>query len=321
MRETLQSVINQTYPHLELLVVDDGSTDGTLEIIRELEGADSRVRLIQNTTNLGLVGNWNRCMELVRTEWMKFQFQDDLMMPHAIERMLDYALANSTNLVISHREYFGDHSDVKAKRMLNNIRKRQVYLADFLGGDHVISPYEMAGYLKKSFLQHNFIGEPILGLMKKDLFDRYGRFDDRLKQWVDFEMWLRIMTNESTGFIGEPLHQFRVHQLSQTSKNKSASNELGITTLDFVYLIDLLKKGRSYKMLRDLFNERFPRNLDYYANKRMLELVRKKGYEKFESKFGTEYLEDLSWSKTDAMRSRLHLFLTKYFNINLRFLC
>src|SRR3982751_3050681 len=76
LAECIESILAQTYTDFQLLLVDDCSTDATRSIAESYAAADSRVRLIVNHTNLGLVGNWNRCIELATGEWIKFVFQD-----------------------------------------------------------------------------------------------------------------------------------------------------------------------------------------------------------------------------------------------------
>lgn len=76
----LDSVLSQTYKNIEILVVDDGSTDATLKILGRYVASDQRIRLVRNVVvsnehNLGLVGNWNHCIELSQDEWIKFVYR------------------------------------------------------------------------------------------------------------------------------------------------------------------------------------------------------------------------------------------------------
>ena len=89
LRECLDSVLNQTFQDIEVVVVDDVSTDDTVSIVEEYMRSDKRVRLFVNKKNLGLVQNWNRCVDLAKGEWVKFVFQDDIIMPSCISRMLE----------------------------------------------------------------------------------------------------------------------------------------------------------------------------------------------------------------------------------------
>src|ERR1700709_90296 len=77
--ECLRSVRDQTHADFEVVIVDDCSTDGTRDVVGHHAAQDERIRLSVNAHNRGLVGNWNRCLELASGEWIKFLFQDDVL--------------------------------------------------------------------------------------------------------------------------------------------------------------------------------------------------------------------------------------------------
>ena len=86
--ETMQSVLAQTYRQLELIVVDDRSSDDTWQIVQQFrqETGDERLLVYQNDKNLGMAGNWNRCMELCRGDYIKLLCADDLIHETLLER-------------------------------------------------------------------------------------------------------------------------------------------------------------------------------------------------------------------------------------------
>ena len=98
----LASALAQTFADFELVVVDDGSADATPEIVRHYAGSDARIRVWRNEEKLGLVANWNRCVELARGEWVKFLFQDDLLEPSCLDEMLR-ASRSGVDLVVARR--------------------------------------------------------------------------------------------------------------------------------------------------------------------------------------------------------------------------
>ncbi len=71
LEQCLNSAINQTYKNIEILLVDDASTDTTWSIAKNYAANDKRIKLHRNDTNIGLVANFNKCLELANGEWIK----------------------------------------------------------------------------------------------------------------------------------------------------------------------------------------------------------------------------------------------------------
>lgn len=88
--ECIQSAISQTYTDIEIVIVDNASTDSTWEICNRFAETDKRIRIFKNETNIGPVRNWLRCLNQSRGEYGKFLFSDDLMFPRFLERTLPY---------------------------------------------------------------------------------------------------------------------------------------------------------------------------------------------------------------------------------------
>ena len=85
---SLESVLASSFREFRLLVLDDASTDGTVEAVRRLAETDSRIRIEVNATNLGQFANRNRAIQLVDTPYLKFHDSDDLMYPHCLEVLM-----------------------------------------------------------------------------------------------------------------------------------------------------------------------------------------------------------------------------------------
>src|SRR5207247_11358726 len=84
--DALQSVLAQGYGDYELLVLDDASTDGTLDVVSGLR--DAQIRIHRNPPRLGLAAHWNRCLELAAGEYVKLFCHDALLAPGGLERPL-----------------------------------------------------------------------------------------------------------------------------------------------------------------------------------------------------------------------------------------
>lgn len=89
LREQLDSVLSQTYKHLEIIICDDRSNDDTCNILREYACKDSRIKLFYNTENLGLVKNFDKAISLCSGEYIALCDQDDIWDPNKIAVLLD----------------------------------------------------------------------------------------------------------------------------------------------------------------------------------------------------------------------------------------
>ena len=219
LADALRSAIAQTYPQIEILLSDDGSTDRTLQIAEEmLKDSPFPVRILKHE-QLGLVGNWNYCISEAKGKYIKFLFQDDLLDPNCVSELVKVAESDAdVGLVFSPRNviqgdnkkpdeiHSGDLSLHSGWSILKAVQEGQSLLQDVkLFSDPI-----------------NKIGEPTTVLMRKDVFDVVGDFDVNLRQLVDVEMWLRIMTKFKIGFVDKTLSTFRLHEAQATKSNMKA---------------------------------------------------------------------------------------------------
>jgi glycosyltransferase involved in cell wall biosynthesis len=87
LAECLKSILASSFEDFEVIVVDDGSTDGSVEIARHFESLDSRIHVHLNPVNLGDYPNRNRAAELARGKYLKYVDSDDLIRPDGLEKM------------------------------------------------------------------------------------------------------------------------------------------------------------------------------------------------------------------------------------------
>lgn len=96
--EAIQSILNQTYKNLELIIVNDGSTDRTLDIIKKF--SDNRIKLINNKRNLGASESSNRGIEIAKGKYIARMDADDISLPSRIEKQIDFLEYNTDIHVI-----------------------------------------------------------------------------------------------------------------------------------------------------------------------------------------------------------------------------
>jgi glycosyltransferase involved in cell wall biosynthesis len=88
LKDQLETIVKQTYPNLEVVIVDDGSADNTVQIIQEMQANDSRIHFFQNEKNLGYNKNFEKAFSLCRGDFIAIADQDDIWEPNKIEYMM-----------------------------------------------------------------------------------------------------------------------------------------------------------------------------------------------------------------------------------------
>jgi len=101
LREAIESILNQSYTHFELLAINDGSTDSTLQILEEYAAKDSRIRVITNEENIKLIRTLNKGIDLAQGEYIARMDADDISLPNRFEVELDYLLQNPEVDIVS----------------------------------------------------------------------------------------------------------------------------------------------------------------------------------------------------------------------------
>lgn len=103
--ESIESAINQTYANIEIVIVDNCSTDNTWSILQNYQAKDNRIKIFQNVVNVGPVLNWKRCIDEAKGEYGKILFSDDLISENFIEETMN-DFDKNTSLVISSIKIF-----------------------------------------------------------------------------------------------------------------------------------------------------------------------------------------------------------------------
>jgi len=244
LAESINSVLQQTYQNYEIWIVDDQSKDDTFSIAKNFATLDSRIHVSQNVKNLGLVGNWNRCVELANGEWIKFLFQDDLMTPNCVEQFVS-KVDETTFWILCNRAYlFEGGTSSKTQNQYFKLEFKN-HFSHLFKGKNQLSQNEICQAVA-DFSNINIWGEPSCVMIKKDAFSEIGLFDSALKQACDFEFWARLGTHYPLKLIHEKLIHFRVHSNSVTMQNHN-ENEFEIFFNDYFALINQLVTSSIYK--------------------------------------------------------------------------
>jgi glycosyltransferase involved in cell wall biosynthesis len=245
IRDAIRSVLNQTVTPQEIMVSDSGSSDGTVNIIRN-EAEGTRVKLIILPTKTpGMVANWNSTIRAASGKYIKFLFQDDLLHPNCLDEMVTLAESDERiGLVFSPRELLIEPS-AENDAVTEWLLKYHNLSAAF---GELKSSQPGSLLLRSQKLLHqplNKIGEPTAVLVRTRLFGEVGLFNERMCQLVDMEMWIRLMAICHVGYIAKMLMAVRVHP--QRASNRHFDEEIDRFERDC--LCDTLRTSAIYPLL------------------------------------------------------------------------
>lgn len=202
VRAAVCSVLAQTHADLELIVVDDASTDASADVVAELAREDDRVTLLQRRRNGGAACARNDALGRVRGEYVAFLDSDDLWLPHKLERQLRFA--EVVGQPLTYTSYYR-HDEVPGA-------DPQVPPETLRATGRVVDPPGVLDY--RTMLEANYIGSATAMYDRRRLGTRY--FPD-LRKRQDYALWLSILRPGGTarGLL-EPLavHRRRRGSLS-----------------------------------------------------------------------------------------------------------
>jgi glycosyltransferase involved in cell wall biosynthesis len=247
LKECIDSVRAQTFPDFEVLVCDDQSSDGTLDYARELAEGDERFRFIPNPRRFGLVGNWNNCVQQARGEWIKFVFQDDIISPSCLEKLLAACRRENKLFGFCERDFIFEEGTAEIPRHWFTGHKQRLR-TDYQAGP-VISP-QQATRLAINDPAHNLVGEPTVTLINKKVFQELRGFDEALIQLCDSDFWCRVIVSYGAVFVPESLATFRIHSAATTVRNH-AKREFRMIHLDPLVLRYKFAFDGHFKQARD----------------------------------------------------------------------
>lgn len=247
LAECIGGIRAQSFQDFEVVICDDQSSDGTLDFTRELAQGDGRFRFIANPRRFGLAGNWNNCVKQARGEWIKFVFQDDIIAPSCLEKLLNACRRTNKPFGFCERSFVFEEGVTGTLRDWFDGHKRRLRL-DYQA-DAVIDA-ERSAKIAIHEPSHNMVGEPTVTLINKSIFSEMGGFDEVLIQLCDSEFWCRVMVNHGAAFVAEDLATFRIHAKATTALNHG-KRVFRMEVLDSLVLRYRFAFGRHFKPLRN----------------------------------------------------------------------
>jgi glycosyltransferase involved in cell wall biosynthesis len=199
LSSAVDSVLSQTFRDFELLVIDDGSTDQTLPILREFEKADPRVRLITRP-NKGLTNTLNEGLGLARGKYLARMDADDLCLPTRFEKQVAYLDAHPDCVLVGSRVLLIDPDGMPLKEMAAEATHEQIDAAHLNRGWPVVHPAVM---------------------MRLDAIQKAGNYRDEFNTLEDLDLFLRLGEIGKLANLPEVLLHYRQHFASVTHSKET----------------------------------------------------------------------------------------------------
>jgi glycosyltransferase involved in cell wall biosynthesis len=195
LKLAVESILNQSFKDFEFIIIDDGSVDKSLDLLRDFQKSDERIKIISRK-NKGLIASLNEGVGLAQGEYIARMDTDDISKIDRLEKQVKYMEEN--NLVVC-----GTWAEA----------------IDSLGNKIKDMNYPPSEKKIKSFaLLHNPFIHPSV-MFRKDIFEKVGGYRNFFKYIEDYELWTRIIFKYKTGNIPEALLYYRLHEEQITQKN------------------------------------------------------------------------------------------------------
>ena len=230
LRQRLDSVLDQTLKPFEIIILDDCSTDKSVEIIEAYISKHPQIKFIKNEVNSGSTfAQWNKGVAMAKGDLIWIAESDDAAEPIFLEMMLDCFYADSSIALA-----YCQSSKINSEGTLSGTWKSHT---DEFDSELFRTDFKMDGinYIECFLIHKNTIPNASAVVFKKILFENTGGANSQLKNHGDWMVWLQLLCIGKITFVSMPLNNFRSHHESVIAK--ALSNKEDKTFKDWYGLV------------------------------------------------------------------------------------
>lgn len=193
---SLESITNQTYDNLEIIIINDASTDDTSAVIREWVKKDRRIKSYDNEINLGIGATRTKGIQLSAGKYICWQDADDISLPNRVELQAKYLDEHiNVGVVGGYMQFFDEK------------------------GDGQIRSYDESDRaLRKTIFRYNPVAQPA-SMVRRECYEKVGYYDESYTVSEDLEMLLRIGTKYEFANVSQVILKYRQSSTSLTRAN------------------------------------------------------------------------------------------------------
>ncbi|MCS3530435.1 glycosyltransferase [Chryseobacterium sp. JUb7] len=202
-KECYDSIISQSHASWEVIIVDDASTDNSLEIIHNIIKEDPRFKVYENSSNKGCGYTKRRCAELATGDYCAYLDPDDALYPHALEWSLE-ELDDNDKIIATYSQLKFCDEKLKPKNIFNKIK--QVHNNKYFFN----CPIQISAFF----------------VFKRSAYLKTEGINPELTSAVDQDLYLKLLEVGDALFIKEPLYKYRLHPngISQSRSKQKAKD-------------------------------------------------------------------------------------------------
>ena len=259
LRESIDSVINQSYQNIELIIINDASNDKTASILTSY--SDSRIKIINNKINIGLTKSLNIGLRNSLGEFIARQDADDISMPDRLEKQLNFLMDNQHCSIVG------------SQCILIDEASREIPFPTPL------KPLSMGGIKRYVAIDNPFLHSSVL--FRKKVVTNLGGYNESFRTSQDFELWSRLLRKNIGANMPNKLIKFRIHEGSVSSglyqQIQEKSRALLISKINNIMLGNVNTFMQNISMTQQwlLCNEALFNSGNYNINKKSFNLYKK----------------------------------------------
>lgn len=254
--ETLQSIQEQTYINWEAIIVDDGSTDDTRQVVKTIVETDSRIKYIYQT-NKGLPAARNTGIKASLGNYIQFLDADDLLSKSKIELQVKYMIENLSSDISYTTAHYFKIPDVNM--LYSDINLGMVSWIPKINGS--------GNSVLEKLIDFNIM--PVnCALIKRELIKKVGFQNETLKSLEDWEYWLRCAFNGATFNFVEDINAYALVRIHSSSMSQNKGNMLNSELFMRTIINNLLHKAEMAIISKQLLL-----NLNHYKIKKVFKLL------------------------------------------------
>lgn len=198
--ESIESIINQTFQDFEFIIIEDGSNDDSLRIIKEYQNKDNRIRIIKNKENIGLPASLNRGLKIAKGKYIARQDADDISLSNRLEVQCNYMEDNpEIDILGSDNFYIDIEGNIFYERSIDEFDVKHLLLSE------------------KTLFPHG------TAFIRRSVFDDVGFYNESFIYTQDREYWMRsYIKNKKIYRLSKFLYKYRVTESQRDKREERA---------------------------------------------------------------------------------------------------